>query len=216
MIGNTNLRRTLICLILLIVSSVSGVKIAAASCEGFVEDLGQTFGVSIRKDKNGKVDAFFMVGESSFLVPKASLVRKAKKKAFMRGKADFSRFMKENFNATDLTSDLTNQIENTDQDGNTSGNVEEISSMVETMANNTEAVLSGIIVLGECVDTEQKLVMVKAGWKPALSAAAADAKQTIKKEVSRGDAPVSNGSGSSGKATPAKGYSIKSKNAKDF
>lgn len=216
MTGNANLRRTLIFLMVVIVSSVSTVKFAAASCEGFIEDLGQTFGVSVRKDENGKVDAFFMVGESSFLVPKASLVRKAKKKAFMRGKADFSRFMKENFNAADLTSDLTNQIENTDQDGNTSGNVEEISSMVETMASNTEAVLSGIIVLGECVDTEQKLVMVKAGWKPALSEAAADAKQTIKKEVSRGDSAVSNGSGSSGKATPTKGYSIKSKNAKDF
>lgn len=216
MIGNISIRKSFICLTVLALASVSGTQIANASCEGFVEDVGQTFGVSIRKDENGKVDAFFMVGEGNFLVPKSSLVRKAKKKAFMNAKAEFSRFMEENFNAADLTADLTNQIENTDQDGNTSGNVEEITSMVETMASDTNAVLSGIIVLGECVDTEQKIAMVMAGWKPELSAAAADAKQTIRKEVSRGNAPVTNEKGSSGKATPTKGYSLKSKNSKNF
>lgn len=166
--------------------------VARASCDGFVEDVGQSFGISIKKDEaTGKIIGFYMMGEASFLTPKASLVRKAKKKAFMSAKAEFSRFMKENFNAADLTSDLTNQIENTDQDGNTSGSVEEISSMVETMASNTEAVLSGIVPLGECVDTQQKLVMVLAGWKPTLSGAAADAKLAIKNDVARGDRPAS-------------------------
>ncbi len=94
--------------------------------------------------------------------------------------------------------------------------------MVETMGSATESVLSGIVVLGEC-DKEQKIVMVVAGWKPELSAAAADAKQTIKKEVARGDAPVSgsgSGSGSGAKTTSkvtgVKSYSKKSKIADDF
>jgi len=197
-----------------------------ASCEDFLNEFETTsLGVSYKKDpETGSIRAFLMSGEASFLAPKSSLVRKAKKKAFMMAKAEFTRFMKEDFAAADLTSDLTNQIENTDSDGNTSGQVEEISSMVETMASSTESVLSGIVVLGECVDKEQKLVMVVAGWKPELSAAAADAKQTIKKEVARGDAPVSasqgSGSGSGAKSTSkvtgVKSYSKKSKIADDL
>jgi hypothetical protein len=198
---------------------------AYASCDGFMDEFETTsLGISYKKDpETGSIRAFLMSGEASFLAPKSSLVRKAKKKAFMMAKAEFTRFMKEDFAAADLTSDLTNQIENTDSDGNTSGQVEEISSMVETMASSTESVLSGIVVLGECVDKEQKLVMVVAGWKPELSAAAADAKQTIKKEVARGDAPVSgsgSGSGSGAKSTSkvtgVKSYSKKSKIADDF
>jgi len=199
---------------------------AYASCDGFMDEFETTsLGISYKKDpETGSIRAFLMSGEASFLAPKSSLVRKAKKKAFMMAKAEFTRFMKEDFAAADLTSDLTNQIENTDSDGNTSGQVEEISSMVETMASSTESVLSGIVVLGECVDKEQKLVMVVAGWKPELSAAAADAKQTIKKEVARGDAPISasqgSGSGSGAKSTSkvtgVKSYSKKSKIADDF
>ena len=184
-----------------------------------------SLGISYKKDpETGAIRAFLMSGEANFLAPKSSLVRKAKKKAFMRAKAEFTRFMKEEFVAADLVSDLTNSIETTDQDGNTSGTVEEMSSMVETMGSATESVLSGIVVLGECVDKTEKIAIVLAGWKPELSAAAADAKQTIKKEVARGDAPVSSsgnnssggGSKSTSKINEVKSYSKKSSIAKDF
>ena len=199
---------------------------AFANCDAFMEEFETTsLGISYKKDpETGAIRAFLMSGEANFLAPKSSLVRKAKKKAFMRAKAEFTRFMKEDFVAADLVSDLTNSIETTDQDGNTSGTVEEMSSMVETMGSATESVLSGIVVLGECVDKTEKIAIVLAGWKPELSAAAADAKQTIKKEVARGDAPVSssgnNSSGSGNKSTSkineVKSYSKKSSIAKDF
>ena len=199
---------------------------AFANCDAFMEEFETTsLGISYKKDpETGAIRAFLMSGEANFLAPKSSLVRKAKKKAFMRAKAEFSRFMKEDFVAADLESELTNSIETTDQDGNTSGTVEEMSSMVETMGSATESVLSGIVVLGECVDKTEKIAIVLAGWKPELSAAAADAKQTIKKEVARGDAPVSssgnNSSGGGNKSTSkineVKSYSKKSSIAKDF
>ena len=199
---------------------------AFANCDAFMEEFETTsLGISYKKDpETGAIRAFLMSGEANFLAPKSSLVRKAKKKAFMRAKAEFTRFMKEEFVAADLVSDLTNSIETTDQDGNTSGTVEEMSSMVETMGSDTESVLSGIVVLGECVDKTEKIAIVLAGWKPELSEAAADAKQTIKKEVARGDAPVSssgnNSSGGGNKSTSkineVKSYSKKSSIAKDF
>jgi len=226
MIGNT-MSKTSKILVSTLSALLVSTSVALADCDALMNDMETTSsGVSYRKDpETGKIRAFLMAGEAGFIAPKSSLVRKAKKKAFMRAKAEFARFMKEDFNAADLTSDLTNEIEQTDGEGNTSGAVEEISSMVETMASNTSAVLSGIVNLGECVDKSQKLVVVVAGWKPELSAAAADAKQTIKKEVARGDAPVSssgNSGGSSGgskktsKITEVKSYSKKSKIANDF
>ena len=150
-----------------------------ASCDDFLNEFETTsLGVSYKKDpETGRITALMMMGEANFLSPKSSLVRKAKKKALMNAKAEFVRFMKEDFSAADLTADLTNSIENTDQDGNTTGAVEEISSMAEIMSSSAESVISGIVVLGECVDKSEKVAMVLAGWKPELSTAAADAKQ---------------------------------------
>ena len=225
MTGKLRLKRNLI------VAAFAGsfcfsIGTAYANCDAFMEGFETTsLGISYKKDpETGAIRAFLMSGEANFLAAKSSLVRKAKKKAFMRAKAEFSRFMKEDFVAADLVSDLTNSIETTDQDGNTSGTVEEMSSMVETMGSATESVLSGIVVLGECVDKKEKIAIVLAGWKPELSAAAADAKQTIKKEVARGDAPVSNSGNSSNsgskkstsKINEVKSYSKKSSIAKDF
>ena len=104
---------------------------AFANCDAFMEEFETTsLGISYKKDpETGAIRAFLMSGEANFLAPKSSLVRKAKKKAFMRAKAEFTRFMKEDFVAADLVSDLTNSIETTDQDGNTSGTVEEMSSI---------------------------------------------------------------------------------------
>ena len=78
--------------------------------------------------------------------------------------------------------------------------------MVETMASSTSSVLSGIVVLGECVDKEQKLVMVQAGWKPELSSAAATAKKTMKTPSASGASSktnVSNKVGTSSSSQPS-------------
>ena len=172
------MRRFLAILISFLLFSASSTAVFA-SCDDFLSEFETTsLGVSYKKDaETGRITALMMMGEANFLSPKSSLVRKAKKKALMNAKAEFVRFMKEDFSAADLTADLTNSIEKTDQDGNTTGAVEEISSMAEMMSSSAESVISGIVVLGECVDKSEKVAMVLAGWKPELSTAAADAKQ---------------------------------------
>ena len=75
---------------------------------------------------------FLMSGEANFVALRVFIT---KAKSIYESKAEFTRFMKEEFVAADLVSDLTNSIETTDQDGNTSGTVEEMSSMVETMGS---------------------------------------------------------------------------------
>ena len=120
---------------------------------------------------------------------------------------------------------MLEQVEKTDQDGNTEGMAEEISSEIDVIRTNTSAVLSGLIKLDECVDRKEKVVMVAVGWKPSLSEAAAGTKQKITKEVKRGDSgskSTSSGNASEGngrsttKITPTKGYRKKSKLKDDF
>ena len=86
---------------------------AFASCQDFLNDVDTTsLGVSYKKDpETGRISALMMMGEANFLSPKSSLVRKAKKKALMRAKAEFVRFMKEDFAAADLVADLTTSVE---------------------------------------------------------------------------------------------------------
>jgi hypothetical protein len=226
MIGSLKFKVTCLALVSIVATSFAP-RFAYASCVEFLDQIETvSTGISYKTDPNtGKIRAILMVGESGFLAPKSSLVRKAKKKAFMRAKAGFVLFMKEKFVASDLLSDLTNESSTTDQESNTSSTIEEISALVETMDSSGASVLSGIVVLGECVDIEQKKVMVQAGWKAELSAAAADAKQTIKKEVARSDKSVTTTGGVSGssssnsstsKAAGVTGYSKRSKIADDF
>ena len=200
--GNGHIMRKITHLFTWVCLILAGANPAFASCQDFLNDVDTTsLGVSYKKDpETGRISALMMMGEANFLSPKSSLVRKAKKKALMRAKAEFVRFMKEDFAAADLVADLTTSVESTDQDGNTTGAVEEISSMAETMASSAQSVISGIVVLGECVDKEEKVAMVLAGWKPQLSQAAADAKKaTSNPKPSAGSS--SNNSGASAQNT---------------
>jgi len=56
---------------------------AYASCDGFTDEFETTsLGISYKKDpETGSIRAFLMSGEASFIAPKSSLVRKAKKKS---------------------------------------------------------------------------------------------------------------------------------------
>ena len=196
------MRRFLAILISFLLFSASSTAVFA-SCDDFLSEFETTsLGVSYKKDaETGRITALMMMGEANFLSPKSSLVRKAKKKALMNAKAEFVRFMKEDFSAADLTADLTNSIEKTDQDGNTTGAVEEISSMAEMMSSSAESVISGIVVLGECVDKSEKVAMVLAGWKPELSTAAADAKQATSNPTPSASNSASASDGQAGAAS---------------
>ena len=196
-----------------------------ASCVEYMKEAGAVEGVVPKFGKNGKIRAFVIYSEATFLAPKRSLIGKARRKAELRAKRAFSEFMKQNLNSETIVQDMLEQVEKTDQDGNTEGMAEEISSEIDIIRTNTSAVLSGLIKLDECVDRKEKVVMVAVGWKPSLSEAAAGTKQKITKEVKRGDSgskSTSSGNASEGngrsttKITPTKGYRKKSKLKDDF
>lgn len=141
---------------------------ALASCNLFKEDLGVTsLGVSVRTDpETGQFRSLVSVGTASFLESKASLVQKARKKALLKAKADFARFLQSDFSSSQSVMSALEQQTVTDQSGRSVGSATELQSDLEEIRESTKGVLSGHVVLAECVDVDQKLTMVLVGWKP--------------------------------------------------
>jgi hypothetical protein len=93
------------------------------------------------------------------------------------------------------------------------GSVTELESTLTVMQNDTASVMTGVVKLDECVDTEGKYLLVRMGWKPAFSRAAGEAAGVM------ADSADSTKSASSAKRTqiePADGYRKKSSLADDF
>ena len=198
----------------LLTLSISSSLMAGACDDYLSENLSS--GIT-PKFVDGKLKSLSMYASSAFLAPKTSLINKARRKAEMRAKRSFSEWIKERIAANTLTADLLDQVEKTDQNGNTEGIAEEITQSADTITNGTESVLSGIIKLDECMDREGKEIFVRVGWKPSLSKAAADTRATIDNEIERGESgKVSSSGSSSTKATSVKSYRSKSPLADDF
>lgn len=119
-----------------------------------------------------------MYGESSFITPKRSLIANARRKAELDARRAFAEFLKSDFDSKTVSANLVETASLTDDSG-TTGSALELSSTLNVMRQNSEATLSGIAKLDECVDIEGKYLLVQLGWKPALSAGAADAKQAM-------------------------------------
>ena len=173
----------------------------ASSCAEFEADAEAFGGVVPRFDENGKVRAILMYGESSFITPKRSLIANARRKAELDARRAFAEFLKSDFDSKTVSANLVETASLTDDSGST-GSALELSSTLNVMRQNTQATLSGIAKLDECVDTEGKYLLVQLGWKPALSAGAADAKQAMNNGSAGGEpsthAAVSQASGSAG------------------
>lgn len=176
-------------------------SIGFASCSEFEQEAEAFSGVVPRLDENGRITAYLMYGESSFIAPKRSLVSNARRQAEMNAKQAFTEFLESDFSAQSVAQKMVNQIELTDQDGNTAGLAEEISSSLNTMKSSSSATLSGIVKLDECVDIDGKYVLVALGWKPGMSAGARQAQQALRGEGATASAAADDSSSASSGGT---------------
>ena len=175
-------------------------------------------GVFVRLSDFGSVEAIVALGEGNFLAPKRSLINKARISAELSAKRVFASWLEEAVAGGTVASSLLEQVEETDQNGETSGTAMEITRIGETMASATAAILSGLIKLDECVDTEQKYILVELGWKPELSKAANSVQsEMVSNQGSNVATSASDvNAGSTSKIVPADGYRKKSKLKDDF
>jgi hypothetical protein len=162
----------------------------ASACAEFEAEAEAFDGVVPRFDEAGKVRAILMYGESSFLTPKRSLIANARRTAELNARRAYAEFLKSNFDSDTVASNLIETQQVTDVDGNTSGTATELASTLNSMRQSAQAILSGIVKLDECVNREEKYILVQLGWKPSTSTAAADAKQTMNEDVARGERAV--------------------------
>jgi len=186
-----------------------------AECSRMEAESAAGVGVHVRLSDQGKVEAIFAMGEANFLAPKRSLIKKARTAATLDAKRQFSEWLEEAVAGGAVATSLLEQVETTDQNGMTSGTAEEITQIGETMASATANVLNGLVKLDECVDTDEKYILVELGWKPELSAAA----RQVSGELS-GTAPSSVKSSNveqpKSKIIPSEGYRKKSNLKNDF
>jgi len=154
----------------------------AGTCDAYQKEADAIEGL-VPRIKNGKLISLSIYGEATFISSKRSLISKARTKAELKAKRAFASWLKESVTSKTLSEDLLNQVETTDEKGNISGVAEELSRQAERISSSTSSVLSGIIKLDECVDPNEKFILVRMGWKPSLSKMTADSKSTILSQI---------------------------------
>lgn len=183
----------------------------AGACDAMVAESEAISGVVPKFDDNGKLQSISMYADATFIVAKRSLIRTARDEAELRAKSELAKFFSEELRRDTLADSLTEQSEITDGANNTEALAVEIKRAVDIISSNTSAVLSGIVKLDECVDDEDKFIIVRMGWKPEYSAIAQDAKAS-----SQGNNETKAQAVEKQKIKEAKGYRKKSKLADDF
>jgi hypothetical protein len=148
---------------------------ASESCAAYEAEAEAFSGVVPKFNEDGSLRALIMYGEGTFLTSKRSLIADARRKAELRARQAYAEFLKSDFDSQTLAKDLVETSQTTNQDGQTVGNATELSSTLTQMRNDASATLTGIVKLDECVDVDQKYVLVTLGWKPSMSRAAAAA-----------------------------------------
>jgi len=194
---------------------------AMANCAEMYQDSDAGIGIHVRLSDQNDVEAIFAIGEATFLAPKRSLIGKARTAATLDAKRAFSLWLNEAVAGGSVASSLMEQLETTDQAGQTTGTVEELTQIGETMSSATASVLSGLVKLDECVDTEENYVLVELGWKPSLSQTARAVRSNLSGTVTseNNDEPAQQKiktTQTTTPITPSNGYRKKSKLKDDF
>lgn len=195
-----------------IAALTSVASLSYANCSAFEKEAEAFEGIVPKFNEDGSIRSLSMYGEGTFLAAKRSLMSDARRKAELSARRAFSEFMTSDFRPSTVASSLIETSQTTDQDGNTSGSADELESTLNLMRNDSAMVMSGLVKLDECVDAEGRYLLVRMGWKPELSRAAAGAANVMAESI--------NGSGREeakrSKVEPASGYRKKSSLADDF
>ena len=213
MIGNFKLRT---CIAVLSLGFTSLASSAMANCEQMYQESDAGIGIHVRLSDKNEVEAIFTIGEGTFLAPKRSLIGKARTAATLNAKRAFSSWLNEAVAGGSVASSLMEQLETTDQTGQTTGTVEELTQIGETMSSATASVLSGLVKLDECVNTDENYVLVELGWKPSLSQAASEVRSDLSGANESDEKKTPKQIKTPTPIVPSEGYRKKSKLKDDF
>lgn len=142
---------------------------ASANCDAYLSEAQSVSGAVPRFADSGRVEAIMAYGEGTFFANKASLISTARKKAELDAKRNFSNWLSESVAAETAAQSMLEQVEATNERGETAGVAVELTRVIDTMRSNSNATIQGMTKLDECVDTDKGIVLVTFGWKPGLT-----------------------------------------------
>lgn len=163
---------------------------AQSPCDAMAADAEAISG-AVPKFANGQLVSVSMYGESSFIQPKRSLIANARNQAEMQAKAFLSAFFEEQIQRNTLHESLMESVELTSGEGESRAYALEIKRTADYISSNSSAVLSGIVKLDECVDTDENYILVRMGWKPSFAEQATQAQEL--NSTSKTSAPTERG-----------------------
>jgi len=160
--------------IALLAALLSSPAFAQSPCDAILEDADAVSG-AVPKFENGQLVSVSMYGEGSFIAAKRSLITDARRQAELQAKSFLSNFFEEQIQRGTLHESLVESAELTSSDGITEAQAVELRRAAEYISSNSSAVLRGVVKLDECVDTNEKLILVRMGWKPSFAKTAEQA-----------------------------------------
>jgi hypothetical protein len=170
-------------------------------------------GASVSFNDDGTIKSIFSTGEAELLFGDAKDVRSAKQKAKMRAKASIAKFLTERISSEEVVEEMTKTASETSS-GQTSAVRNSLTVQTETIRNSAETMLKGVVVLGEDVNHDDKVVRILVGFNNKTMRAADSAKSQLKTDTSSGQ---KGGNGSYGSYQTGSGRQVKvSPNAMDF
>lgn len=171
--------------------ALSSQAYAQSPCDAMAAEADAISG-AVPKFENGQLVSVSMYGESTFISAKRSLIASARTEAEMRAKSSLSAFFEEQIARNTLAESLMESAELTSADGSTEAYAVELKRTSDYISSNSSAVLRGVVKLDECVDTDEKYILVRMGWKPSFAEQAQQAQNQAANPTPSSTASTSN------------------------
>lgn len=145
---------------------ISAFALSLNAEEGFEEI--QTLGVQRNEIEinpyTQELTRIVSIGEAQFAFDKPSDIQKAAKVAEMRAKAAISQYLSQEIASQDSIEEITKNLSEQNSSSAEQLSQKSISTLIEKIQNNSQAVLSGIVVLSTQVNKDKKVVRVTLGF----------------------------------------------------
>lgn len=131
-------------------------------------------GVQAYFNSDGSLKKILATGEAELLFGSRKDKRLALRKATMRAKAEISKFLNEKIKSSDTVDEIVKTISKANTKGESSTTRESIENQVETLEIKSKAILRGVVILQQSIDSKEKFVTVTVGMKTSTIQAAKD------------------------------------------
>lgn len=135
-------------------------------------------GAEVTFNLDGSVKAIKATGQAELLIGDQQDIRMATKKAEMRAKASIAKFLSETISNKETQEEIIDTITSTTA-AEKSITRDSVDKMTESISNNANELLKGVVTLVQDVDRDKKQVTVTVGMKESTINAAASLKQSI-------------------------------------